>query len=233
MLLVRIIVNALTLLIIVILPDIYFVEPTVLRVLFLAVMLGILNAFVKPIIQFLTLRFIFITYGFAIVIINTIILLLLNILFRDRIVVDSLIWALVGGALMGLAGAFLENLFGMQVPIFPEDADPLPELSSDPSKAFERKLARGVVGPDEELVAELPLATSPLDLDEPPTADAVDPVVSDVDEQPVSGATIPDAGALPEEQTTGDIATETMTPIEDEVAEAAADTDVPQQGEER
>jgi putative membrane protein len=158
MLLVRILVNALTLLIIAILPDIYFVEPTVLRVLFVALILGILNAFVKPIIQFLTLRFIFITYGFAIVIINAIILLLLNILLPGMFAVDSLLWGILGGAVMGLVAGFLENLLGLQIPILPEDFTPQPALAADPSLAFQTKITGEVMGPHEHLAAEVPLA---------------------------------------------------------------------------
>lgn len=158
MLLVRIFVNALTLLIIAILPDIYFVEPTVLRVLFVALVLGILNAFVKPIIQFLTLRFIFITYGFAIVIINAIILLLLSILLPGMFAVDSLLWVILGSALMGLVTAFFENLLGLQIPILPENLTPQPAPAADPSLAFQTKIAGEVMGPDEQLVPEVPLA---------------------------------------------------------------------------
>jgi putative membrane protein len=158
MMLVRIFVNALALLVISILPDIYFVEPTVLRILFLALILGILNAFVKPIIQFLTLRFIFITFGFAIVIINTIILLLLNIIVSGMFAVDSILWAIIGGALMGLVAGFFENLLGLQIPILPEGVGPQPELRADPSLAFETMTISEVMGPDEELAAEVPLA---------------------------------------------------------------------------
>ena len=156
---VRIFVNALTLLIIAILPDIYFVEPTVLSVLFVALILGILNAFVKPIIQFLTLRFIFITYGFALVIINAIVLLLLSILLPGMFAVDSLLWAILGGALMGLAAAFLESLLGLQIPILPEDFTPQPALAVDPSLVIQTKIAGEVLGPDEHLVAEVPLSS--------------------------------------------------------------------------
>lgn len=161
MMLVRILVNALALIIISLLPDIDFVEPTILRVLFVAVMLGILNAFIKPIVQFLTLRFIFITYGFAVVIINTIILLLLNIVVPNMFQVASFRWALVGGAVMGLITAFLESLFGLQLPILPEsDNDPqLP--AADPARAFETMLASEVVGSDEALAAEVPATAEP------------------------------------------------------------------------
>lgn len=157
MILVRIFVNALALLFISILPDIHFVEPTLLRILFVALILGILNAFVKPIIQFLTLRFIFITYGFAVVIINTIILLLLNVIVPGMFQVESLLWAILGGALMGLVAGFLENLLGLQIPINPLDAGPQPALAIDPSTAFQSRLIGQVMGADEELAAEVPL----------------------------------------------------------------------------
>ena len=159
MMLVRILVNALALLAISLLPDIEFVEPTILRVLFVALMLGILNAFIKPIVQFLTLRFIFITYGFAVVIINTIILLLLTIVVPNMFNVETLRWAIVGGTLMGLITALLESLFGLQVPILPESSEVPQLLPADPSRAFETMLVTEVVGTDEELTAELPPAT--------------------------------------------------------------------------
>jgi putative membrane protein len=157
MLLVRIFVNALALLVVTILPDIHFVEPTVLRILFVALILGVLNAFVKPIIQFLTLRFIFITYGFALVVINSIILLLLNIVVPGMFSVDSLVWAIIGGALLGLVSSFFENLLGLQLPILPEHVTPQPALAIDPSIAFQSKMVRGVMGQDEELADEISL----------------------------------------------------------------------------
>jgi putative membrane protein len=158
MLLVRIFVNALALIVITLLPDIHFVEPTVLRILFVALILGVLNAFVKPIIQFLTLRFIFITYGFAVVIINTIILLLLNIIVSGMFAVESLLWAIIGGALMGLIAGFFENLLGLQIPILPEDFASQTTLATDPTMSFQTKIVSQVLGPDEHLAAEIPLA---------------------------------------------------------------------------
>lgn len=243
MLLVRIVINALTLLIVSILPNIYFVEPTVLSVLFLSVILGVLNALVKPILQFLTLRFIFITYGFAIVIINTIILLILNLLFPDMIAVDRLVWAIIGGALMGFVSSFLESLFGLQVPILPEDAAPQTELIADPTKAFERKFVREAVGTEEELAAELPLPTIQREIDEQPVTEAVEQDATDADDQQVSSdmasdvattdAVKPDVGLPAEDQTIEDANTETTAPVDDDVAETSADTEAPQQGEEK
>ena len=96
----------------------------------MAVALGILNAFVKPIVQFLTLPFIFATYGFVIVVINTILLLLLAIIFEERFYVGSLVAAIFGGLVMGFVSSLLESLLGLNLPITPKaqgaDSSPVP-----------------------------------------------------------------------------------------------------------
>jgi len=83
-------------------PKIYFVDKSVWNWLLMAFMLGVLNALLKPILQFLTLQFIFVTYGLVIVLVNTLILLLLSWLFPTRFEVGNLLWALVGGLVLGL-----------------------------------------------------------------------------------------------------------------------------------
>lgn len=121
-LLVRILVNVFALLITALLiPSIYFVDVSIRNWVFLALALGILNALVKPIVQFLTLSFIFATYGIVIIVINAIILILLARLFPNRFAVDSLLWAFVGGAIMGILSSFLETLLGLTKPIIPEE----------------------------------------------------------------------------------------------------------------
>ena len=152
--LVRIGLNGVTLLVVSLLPGIYFVEPTIGRILLLALVLGVLNAFVKPILQFLTLRFIFATYGFAIVIINTIILLLLSLLFPGMFLVGSLLWAIIGGVVMGLVAGFLENLLGLTMPILPEEDRPLREQLADPSAAIETVLVDRGAGQAEVFLAD-------------------------------------------------------------------------------
>ena len=125
-LLVRILVNAIAVAITAaVTPKIYFVDKTVLSWLIIAVVLGILNALLKPILQFLTLRFIFVTYGLVVVAVNTLILLLLSYLFDERFAVDNLLWALVGGLVLGLLSSFLESLLGLTMPIVPEEATAL------------------------------------------------------------------------------------------------------------
>lgn len=144
MLLMRLVINGLTLILVAVLvPDIYFVDRTFLSIVLMAAMLGILNAFVKPIVQFLTLPFIFATYGFVVVLINTVILILLAYIFEERFYVGRLIWAIVGGLVMGVVSSFLESLLGLNLPIVPESA--LPESSRSGTDAGSRIIGRILV----------------------------------------------------------------------------------------
>jgi hypothetical protein len=71
-LLVRILVNAIALAVTAaVVPKIYFVDKSVGNWLLMAVTLGVLNALLKPILQFLTLQFIFVTYGLVMVLVNS------------------------------------------------------------------------------------------------------------------------------------------------------------------
>lgn len=121
MLLMRIIVNALALLVTAgLVPKIFFVDRTIFTWLLLAIGLGVLNALIKPIVQFLTLRFIFATYGLVVALINGIVLFLLSVLMPARFAVDGVFWALVGGLVLGVISAVLENLLGLTQPIVSE-----------------------------------------------------------------------------------------------------------------
>lgn len=133
-LLLRIPVNAVALLVTAILmPNIYFVQKTLWAVLLLAVILGVINAIIKPIVQVLTLPFLFASYGLVIVLVNALILLLVSWLFPSLFGVTRLFWALVGGVVFGICSSFLENLLGLMPPIHPEGAgtelEPAPALA--------------------------------------------------------------------------------------------------------
>lgn len=184
-LLIRFIVNAVALFITVALvPKVTFVDFRWGTLTLLAVGLGILNALIKPILQFLTLNFIFVTYGFIVILINTLMLYLLAALFRGRFAVDSLFWAIVAAAVLGLVSSLLENLLGATLPIIPEEyADLRKQLQkevpttaqivetlveSPTPMAADDTEAVSPVQPDAEPVAAAPMT-------EPPTA-AVTPV---------------------------------------------------------
>ena len=90
--------------------------------LILGIAMAILNAVVKPALQFLTLPLIFVSYGLVVVAINGVMLLLLSWLFPERFVVNTLLVAFIGGAIIGLITIFLENLFGLTPPIVDDQA---------------------------------------------------------------------------------------------------------------
>jgi putative membrane protein len=121
-LLVRILMNAIALAITAaVTPKIYFVDKSVWSWLLMALMLGVLNALLKPVLQFLTLPFIFVTYGLVVVMVNSLLLWLLSLIFPNRFAVENLLWALVGGLVLGLLSSFLESLLGLSMPIVPEE----------------------------------------------------------------------------------------------------------------
>lgn len=121
MLLIRILVNMLALLFTVaITPNIEFLSPSLLNWFLMALILGLITAFVKPIIQFLTLRFIFATAGLVLVIINTVILYLLQWLAPQHFAISGLLWAAVGGLVLGISSTFLEDFLGVTPPIVSE-----------------------------------------------------------------------------------------------------------------
>ncbi|MCO5186364.1 MAG: phage holin family protein [Anaerolineae bacterium] len=99
-------------------PGINLVHPTspLISLAILGIAFGLLNAFVKPIIQFITLPFLFVSFGLVVILINMLLLWLLERL-TDFIVINDL-WSLVVGAvILGIAVLFFENLFGITPPI--------------------------------------------------------------------------------------------------------------------
>jgi putative membrane protein len=113
------------------LPGVMVPEPALRNYLILGFSAGILNAVVKPFISFLTLPFIFVTFGLVVVIINTIMFLILEFLFSNILIIESIWAALLGGLLLGLVGIFLENLLGLTPPII-DNAPKIKPAASTP-----------------------------------------------------------------------------------------------------
>lgn len=115
----RVIINGLSLAVVaLLLPNVMLKgENLWLTLLILGVALGILNALVKPIIQFLTLSFLFVSYGLVVVIINAVILAILAWIFPNLIKINSILAALLAGAIIGALGMFLEYALGLTPPI--------------------------------------------------------------------------------------------------------------------
>jgi len=184
-LLVRIVVNALALAFTAaILPKIYFVDRSIWSWLLMAFMLGVLNALLKPALQFLTLQFIFVTYGLVVVLVNALLLWLLSWLFPARFAVDSLLWLLVGGLVLGLFSSFLESLMGLTMPIVPSEPPELRHQLAEQARRAEWLMTAGrEVVPEGQTLAAKPAVTdayqvesSQPSLDEDPSAPVtVDP----------------------------------------------------------
>ena len=193
--------NGVTLILtVLIIPDIYFATPNFRSVLIIAIALGILNAIVKPVILLLTGQFIFATFGLLLILVNALMLYILEWLFPNILVVNSIFWALIAGAVLSLVSNALENLLGLSLPIVPEEnlelrkrleteqhaslvnlvAKPQPILHdySETQPVSEISAARAVLD-------TLQVSIEPAEID---TSDHVDtPEFPDPDQQPADG----------------------------------------------
>lgn len=106
--LIRVLINALALAVTAyILPGID-TTGDVGAVLLVALIFGLVNAIVKPIVVVLTLPFTILTFGLFILVINGLMLLLTSSLSGERLVVDGLGTAILGGIVMGIAAIIVE-----------------------------------------------------------------------------------------------------------------------------
>ena len=205
-LLVRILVNAIALAITVALvPKIDFVDASILNWLLMAIMLGVLNALVKPLLQFLTLQFIFVTFGLVLVIVNALILMLLSLLFPNQFSVGSILWALLGGLVLGGVSSFLESLLGLSMPIIPEEETALRRqleeeargiswhVASRRAAALEQQVMEMEATEQEASAAASAAAAAPAEPDEgaPPPNDEAEPSAP-VATPPAEAATVAD-----------------------------------------
>jgi putative membrane protein len=119
LMLVQILSNALSLgLTTLILPGIRFqAERMVLALLVSGLIFGLLNAFVRPVLQFIMFRFLFITFGLVLIVINFFLLRLLGRLTPGWFESDGILWTLLAAVFVGLFGVFFETLLGMRPPI--------------------------------------------------------------------------------------------------------------------
>lgn len=99
------------------LPGIHVSSPGIMDILYLGLVFGLLNAFVKPLIQVLTISLLFVTYGLVVIIINTAMLFLLDLFAKEVIQIDSVLAGLVGGVIISLLSLIMDNIFGLTPPI--------------------------------------------------------------------------------------------------------------------
>ena len=155
----------------IVIPDIYFVEKRIYALVIITVGLGLLNAIVRPILQFLTLPFVFATYGFVLVAINTIILYLLAWLFPNIFAVTSFWWALVGGAVIAILSSFLESLLGVTVPIVPDEQVELRRRLAEEDRNFVQSYLKARAARTQTEVSSLALPENASDTQSAEAAD--------------------------------------------------------------
>jgi putative membrane protein len=101
----------------IILPNFTILDSRLIVLAVLAVSLGLLNTFLKPILQLITIRLMFVTYGLILIVTNTIVLLLLNWIFQSYLEISSIWGAIFGAIMIGLISLFLDYIFGVIPPI--------------------------------------------------------------------------------------------------------------------
>jgi len=84
--------------------------------LLIGVVFGVLNAFVKPVIQFFSLRYLVASYGLVVILINALMLALLSLILGGEIHDRGPVALLFGGLLVGLIGLALDTLAGTTPP---------------------------------------------------------------------------------------------------------------------
>ena len=99
-----------------ILPGFDIADRRLTFLILVAVVLGLLNTFIKPILQILTIRLLFLTYGLILILINTIVLWLLSLIFAN-LHFNGWLPMILGAIFIGLFGAFFDYLLGVMPPI--------------------------------------------------------------------------------------------------------------------
>ena len=163
-LLLRFLVSAVSLaLTAIIVPHIFFAgDYRILSWLLISAVFGLLNAFLKPLLQIIMLPLIFVSYGLVVVLINTVLLLTLAWIFTERFQVQLLLWAFVGGLVCGMLEGLLQNLFGLTPPIVEGGPDALKdEIAKHKHGLLEKELLAATA---EDVPA---LAEDPADADRP------------------------------------------------------------------
>lgn len=113
--LLRLVVNGLAIAIIAaLLPGIQIANNDIGTLAVLALIFGVVNAIVRPIVMILSCPFIILSLGLLIPIINGLLLMLTASISGGRMTVDGLGWAIVGGLLMGLVVLVLESALGLR-----------------------------------------------------------------------------------------------------------------------
>lgn len=99
------------------LPGITVVDNNVWTYLWLALILALINAFVRPVVLLFTGQWIIATMGLMIFIVNGLMLFLLTLLLPSYIQISGILPIVLGGALIALIATALETILGLTQPV--------------------------------------------------------------------------------------------------------------------
>jgi putative membrane protein len=102
----------------------------VIGYLIIGAVFGLLNAFVKPVLQYVALPLLLESFGLVVILVDVLVFWLLDKLFPRVIHVDGFWWMLAGGALLGFLSFLFDNLFGLTQPIVDDRPESRPGVAA-------------------------------------------------------------------------------------------------------
>ncbi len=112
--LLRLFINAFSLTIVaMLLPGIHFSDDSLSTLALVALILGLVNALLKPIIFVLSCPLIIFTLGLWALVVNGIVLLITDEIAGSRFEIDGFWWAVLAGLIVGFISGIMENALGL------------------------------------------------------------------------------------------------------------------------
>ncbi|NDJ62618.1 MAG: phage holin family protein [Chloroflexi bacterium] len=163
--LLRFIINAIIIAVITsgILPGIRFTDNTIGTLVVVALIFGVVNALIKPVVEYLSCALLLLTLGLFIFVINVAMLYLTVLLTNavadplgvGRLEIENVLWAIVASAIISVIDVVLERLLGVDrvrvrkvVEVRTIVEDRRPELDRDFDEAVRRGRSDDLVDPD-------------------------------------------------------------------------------------
>jgi putative membrane protein len=110
----KILIYALSIVIIAfVLPGITVRQGDLLGLVLFGVVMGLINFFIRPLVNILSCPLMFLSFGLFAFVINGFLLQLADWV-SDSLTIDNFLWAMLGGFLMALIVPFLERLLGVE-----------------------------------------------------------------------------------------------------------------------
>ncbi len=113
--LLRLIVNGIAIVIVAaLLPGIRIANNDLGTLAIIALVIGLVNAIIRPVVMILSCPFIILSLGILIPVINGLMFMLVDWIVGDRLTIDNFGWAILGGLVMMVVVLILESALGLR-----------------------------------------------------------------------------------------------------------------------